>query len=157
MLLPLLLMAAACDDDTPTTPSSNPSLSFLRIQCDERDRQSRWHRRRRCHLSATRGSRRARVEDLARLSDVERDPTNNNLTTHARNRIGSGPWHSANLVLVANNVAELHARTGDATLFVDERGQRINGQWTGSPGPNEHDIGDGIECRRHAGGWIDMQ
>ena len=70
-----------------------------------------------------------------------RDPTNNNLTTHARNRIGSGPWHSANLVLVANNVAELHARTGDATLFVDERGQRINGQWTGSPAPNEHDIG----------------
>ena len=27
----------------------------------------------------------------------------------------------------------MHARTGDADLFVDERGQRINGQWTGSP------------------------
>jgi hypothetical protein len=34
----------------------------------------------------------------------------------------------------------LHQRTGDASVFVDERGQRINGQWTGSPLPNEHDI-----------------
>jgi hypothetical protein len=25
-------------------------------------------------------------------------------------------------------------------VFVDERGQRINGQWTGSPAPVEHDI-----------------
>jgi hypothetical protein len=25
-------------------------------------------------------------------------------------------------------------------LFLDERGQRINGQWTGSPAPVEHDI-----------------
>ena len=25
-------------------------------------------------------------------------------------------------------------------MFLDERGQRINGQWTGSPAPVEHDI-----------------
>lgn len=37
-------------------------------------------------------------------------------------------------------MAELHARTGDAAIFLDERGQRINGRWTGSPTPNEHDI-----------------
>jgi hypothetical protein len=71
---------------------------------------------------------------------VERDPSNNNEVTHARDRIGGGPWFNVNLVLVANNLAELHSRTGDANVFVDERGQRINGQWTGSPGPNEHDI-----------------
>ena len=71
---------------------------------------------------------------------VERDPSNNNQPTHARDRIGTGPWYNASLALVANNVAELHARTGDAALFVDERGQRINGQWTGSPSPVEHDI-----------------
>lgn len=59
---------------------------------------------------------------------------------HARDRIGTGPWYNANRVLIANNLAELHARTGDAALFIDERGQRINGQWTGSPTPNEHDI-----------------
>jgi hypothetical protein len=43
-------------------------------------------------------------------------------------------------MLVANNVGELHSRTGDAAVFVDERGQRINGQWTGSPAPVQHDI-----------------
>jgi len=59
---------------------------------------------------------------------------------HARDRIGSGPWYNANRALVANNLGELHARTGDSAIFVDERGQRINGQWTGSPTPNEHDI-----------------
>jgi hypothetical protein len=71
---------------------------------------------------------------------VERDPANGNQPTNARDRIGSGPWHNANLVLVASTVAELHARTGDAAVFVDERGQRINGQWTGSPAPVQHDI-----------------
>ena len=43
-------------------------------------------------------------------------------------------------MLLANNGTELHNRTGDAALFLDERGQRINGQWTGSPAPVEHDI-----------------
>ena len=43
-------------------------------------------------------------------------------------------------MLVANNVGELHSRTGDAAVFVDERGQRINGQWTGSPAPVQHDV-----------------
>ena len=69
-----------------------------------------------------------------------RDNTNNNLPAHARDRIGLGPWHNANGVLVAGNLGELHARTGDAALLVDERGQRINGQWTGSPTPVQHDI-----------------
>ena len=71
---------------------------------------------------------------------VERDADNGNRPTDARSRIGNGPWYNASLTLVANNVTELHARRGDAALFVDERGQRINGQWTGSPSPVEHDI-----------------
>ena len=41
---------------------------------------------------------------------------------------------------MANNVAELHARKGDSTVLIDEKGQPINGQWTGSPSPVEHDI-----------------
>jgi Protein of unknown function (DUF1554) len=71
---------------------------------------------------------------------VERDPSNNNQPANARDRIGPGPWHNATGALVANNLAELHSRSGDASLFVDERGLRINGQWTGSPGPVQHDI-----------------
>jgi hypothetical protein len=70
---------------------------------------------------------------------VERDAANGNQPTHARDRIGAGPWRNANNVVVANNLAELHARKGDVSVFVDERGQRINGQWTGSPSPVEHD------------------
>jgi hypothetical protein len=71
---------------------------------------------------------------------VQSDASNGNQQTDARSRIGAGPWYNAGLTLVANNLAELHARRGDAAVFVDERGQRINGQWTGSPAPVEHDI-----------------
>ena len=42
--------------------------------------------------------------------------------------------------MVARNLAELHARRGDAEVFVDERNQMIAGQWPGSPRPVEHDI-----------------
>ena len=71
---------------------------------------------------------------------VERDPDNGNRPTDARSRIGTGPWLNAKGVTVAANVTELHSRRGDSTVFVDERGQPINGQWPGSPSPVEHDI-----------------
>ena len=71
---------------------------------------------------------------------VERDPDNGNNPTNARTRIGTGPWVNAAGVTVAANVNDLHARRGDAAVFVDERGQRINGQWTGSPSPVQHDL-----------------
>ena len=71
---------------------------------------------------------------------VERDASNGNRPTDARSRIGSGPWYNSKLALVASSLTELHARTGDASLFIDEKGSPINGQWTGSPRPVEHDI-----------------
>jgi Protein of unknown function (DUF1554) len=71
---------------------------------------------------------------------VERDADNGNGPTNARSRIGNGPWVNAAGVTVAANLTDLHARKGDASVFVDERGQRINGQWTGSPAPVQHDI-----------------
>src|SRR6266498_2981458 len=71
---------------------------------------------------------------------VERDADNGNRATDARSRIGNGPWVNANGVTVAADLTALHARKGDASVFVDERGQRINGQWTGSPSPVQHDI-----------------
>jgi hypothetical protein len=69
---------------------------------------------------------------------VERDLDNR--PTDARNRIGTGPWVNANGSTVARDWTELHGRKGDAGVFVDERGQRIPGQWAGSPAPVEHDI-----------------
>jgi hypothetical protein len=71
---------------------------------------------------------------------VERDASNNNQPTDARSRIGNGPWVNANGALLAKDLTELHARSGNPYLFVDERGQMINGQWAGSPTPNHHDI-----------------
>jgi hypothetical protein len=80
---------------------------------------------------------------------VERDATNSNQPAHARDRIGDGPWYNARGALIANDIAGLLARPGDAELFLDERGTKINGQWTGSPKPNEHDIltGSNVEGR----------
>ena len=140
-LLPVMMfLAASCsDDDMPNAPTG-PALSFFVTSATSTtgnlgglagaDATCQ-----RLGAAAGQGSRTWR----AYLS-VERDPANNNQATHARDRIGSGPWYNASLALVANTVAELHSRTGDASIFVDERGQRINGQWTGSPGPVEHDI-----------------
>jgi hypothetical protein len=136
----ILLGASACDDDTPTGPSAS-SLGFFVTSATSvtgnlgglagADAT--------CQRLAAAVGQGGRTTWRAYLS-VERDPANGNQPTHARDRIGTGPWFNANGVAVANNLAELHSRTGDANVFVDERGHKINGQWTGSPGPVEHDI-----------------
>ncbi len=61
-------------------------------------------------------------------------------TENAGERIGQGPWYNSAGVLLANNLTDLHAMNGDYELFLDENGDPINGQWDGSPEPNEHDI-----------------
>lgn len=62
-------------------------------------------------------------------------------TANARDRIGTGPWFNAKGVQVAADVAALHALpSGNADVFIDEKGTKINGQWTGSPTPVQHDI-----------------
>jgi hypothetical protein len=135
----LVLFGAACDEDAPTAPTG-PAITFFVTSATSvtgnlgglAGADATCQR-----LAATVGQ--AGRTWRAYLS-VERDPSNGNQPAHARDRIGAGPWYNANLAVVAGNVAELHARTGDATLFLDERGQRINGQWTGSPSPVEHDI-----------------
>ena len=118
LLTILFLMAAGCDSDSGPTSPSAPALTFFvtsatsvtgnlgglagadatceRLATAVGEGQRRW----RAYLS------------------VERDPSNGNQPTHARDRIGTGPWYNAGLQLVANSVAELHARTGDAALFV---------------------------------------
>ena len=138
-ILIVILLATGCDKDAPTTPSG-PALSFFVTSATSvtgnlgglagADATCQ-----RLASAAGQGSRTWR----AYLS-VERDSSNGNQPTHARDRIGTGPWYNASLQLVANNLTELHARSGDAAVFVDETGKRINGQWTGSPSPVEHDI-----------------
>ena len=142
VLLASLVVACGCSgDSTPVSPTTvvNPMSFFVTSQTSVTGNigglSGADETCQRLAQSVGQGNRFWR----AYLS-VERDASNNNQPTHAKDRIGIGPWHNANGTLIANNVAELHARSGDANLFIDERGQKINGQWTGSPTPIQHDI-----------------
>jgi hypothetical protein len=140
MLLLVVVIAVSCgDDDAPTSPSG-ASFSFFvtSVTSTTGNLGGLAGADATCQRLAAAVGQGARTW-RAYLS-VERDPANGNQPTHAKDRIGTGPWVNANRAVVANSVAELHMRTGDANVFLDERGQRINGQWTGSPGPIEHDI-----------------
>jgi hypothetical protein len=60
-----------------------------------------------------------------------------------RDRIGDGPWHNAEGVVVANNLDELH---GDNNLTketaLNENGEVVNGR---GDSPNRHDIITGAQ------------
>jgi len=89
-----------------------------------------------------------RLADAANLAShtfhaylsAEQDPEDESKTVNARDRIGSGPWYNSKGMLLATDLDELHTIDGDAELFLDEQGNKINGQWQGSPTPNEHDV-----------------
>lgn len=137
-ILIVTLIAVGCEDGAPTIPTGTTTSFFVSSATSVTG-----------NLGGLAGAD-ATCQRLATAAghqgtwraylSVERDPANGNQPTHARDRIGNGPWYNANRLLIANNLNDLHSRTGDAELFVDERGLRINGQWTGSPTPNEHDI-----------------
>lgn len=57
----------------------------------------------------------------------------------ARDRIGDGPWHNAEGVLIANNIDELHSADVNINIetALNEKGGKINGRGTR---PNQHDI-----------------
>lgn len=58
---------------------------------------------------------------------------------HARDRIGTGPWHNAKGVPVARNVEALHSPSNNVTkeTALDEKGQMVNGR---TEKPNKHDM-----------------
>jgi hypothetical protein len=140
LLLLALVFAAGCSDDSNATGPSGSGATFFVSSATSVTG----------NLGGLAGADATcqRLADAAGLTgrtwraylSVESDASNRGRPTDARDRIGSGPWFNVNGALVANNLADLHARSGDASIFVDERGRRINGQWTGSPVPNEHDI-----------------
>jgi hypothetical protein len=141
--LAVLCLAAGCGDDDdnggPSSPTNDTSLSFFVSSATNPTG----------NLGGLAGAD-ARCQSLAAAVgqgqktwraylSVERDPATGT-ATDARSRIGTGPWYNASGARLASNLTELHALKGDAALFLDERGQRIAGQWTGSPRPVEHDI-----------------
>jgi hypothetical protein len=71
---------------------------------------------------------------------VDSDAASGGGVVNARDRIGTGPWFNQKGVLLAQNLTSLHMLDGNATLFLDEKGAKINGQWEGSPPPIQHDI-----------------
>jgi hypothetical protein len=57
----------------------------------------------------------------------------------ARDRIGAGPWHNAEGVLIAANLADLHEDRNNVRKYtaLNERGEEVNGR---GDSPNRHDI-----------------
>lgn len=60
-------------------------------------------------------------------------------TVNARDRIGSGPWHNAKGIRVADDVTHLHsaANSVNKESALNEKGQMVNGR---GDKPNRHDI-----------------
>jgi hypothetical protein len=59
--------------------------------------------------------------------------------THARDRIGGGPWQNAKGVVIAKDVGELHGDNNNLNKesALDENGEVVNGR---GDTPNRHDI-----------------
>jgi hypothetical protein len=69
---------------------------------------------------------------------VSQSTWGNQLSIHARDRIGKGPWHNAKGVLIANNVEELHTKNGiNQQTALNEKWDPVNGR---GDKPNMHDI-----------------
>jgi hypothetical protein len=66
-------------------------------------------------------------------------------SVNARDRIGDGPWHNADGVLIANNVDDLHSDSANVNkeTAIDENGNVINGS---GDSPNRHDILEDHTC-----------
>lgn len=71
---------------------------------------------------------------------------------NARDRIGDGPWHNHQGVLIAENVDQLHSDAANLTkeTILTETGDMVNGR---GDSPNEHDIltGSTLEGRAFIG------
>jgi len=141
ILAAAVLLAAGCETAGPNSPQSTLSFFVTSTTSTTGNLGGIRGADALCaNLAAAVGAGNSKMKTWRAYVSVERDPDNNNRPTDARDRIGTGPWVNAKGATVASNLTELHARTGDANVFVDEHGQMINGQWPNSPAPVQHDI-----------------
>lgn len=63
-----------------------------------------------------------------------------NPATNAKDRIGPGPYYNSKGEQLAADKDALHAMAGKAQLFLDEKGNTIDGQWNSAGNNNQHDI-----------------
>ena len=72
---------------------------------------------------------------------------------HARDRVGTGPWHNQAGVLIARDVTHLHSDDANLTKqsILTETGAMVNGR---GDSPNQHDIltGSTLDGRAFEGG-----
>jgi hypothetical protein len=84
--------------------------------------------------------------DLTWRAYLSAQATGTSSAVHARERIGSGPWHNARGVTIAGNVADLHSERANLTkeTILTEKGEMVNGR---GDSPNMHDIltGSGLD------------
>ncbi|HSM05043.1 MAG TPA: hypothetical protein VK858_10465 [Longimicrobiales bacterium] len=75
--------------------------------------------------------------------------TDGNQAVNARDRIGTGPWHNVDGVVVATDVANLHSDDNNLTkeTILDENGRVVNGR---GDDPNRHDILTGSDLMGRA-------
>lgn len=77
----------------------------------------------------------------------------NQMTVHARDRIGNGPWYNASGALIAANVADLHGdvhrdrNSINKEFALNEKGEPVNGR---GDQPNQHDILTGSDSQGRA-------
>ena len=103
----------------------------------------------------------ARCQALADAADLDgtwqaylsTEPLDGATGVDARDRIGDGPFYNVKREKLADDVDALHGISGDAELFITEGGDKIPGQWEGSPAGVVHDIltGTGPDGRVLAG------
>jgi hypothetical protein len=64
--------------------------------------------------------------------------------THARDRIGAGPWQNAKGVMIAKDVGELHGDNSNLNkeTALNENGETVNGR---GDTPNRHDVLTGTQ------------
>jgi hypothetical protein len=89
------------------------------------------------HCQALAGA--AGFGDLTWHAYLSAQATDTSPEIHARERIGSGPWHNFGGVMIARDVAELHDDGANLTkeTILTEKGEMVNGR---GDDPNMHDI-----------------
>ena len=101
-------------------------------------------------LAEAAGSERSWAAYLSTSMVIDRSSGSPKITNgiSARDRIGSGPWHNAKGVMIAEDVDDLHSENVNINLEtgLDENGNPIKGR--GSE-PNEHDILTGSDSNGH--------